>query len=186
MSSNTNTVCHSSSSSQVEFQPERSFDDQKMRHYLEGQVSVLHCHHYATLFTQLACDAESMDGIRHLTEATTEALQPVLSGYYKKNAVNDISDRISIAEQYWSFIGMGQVKLEFEDKTGHASMSHSHIDEGWIKKWGQRKEPVNFVGQGYIKAAWAAIFDNDPAGCRVTEDKSIVCGDSSSEFTVNW
>ena len=27
------------------------------------------------------------------------------------------------------------------------------VDQGWIKKWGQRDKPVNYIGQGFIAAA---------------------------------
>ena len=41
----------------VEFEIDHRFDPVKNRHYLNGFCSVLHCHHYATLYTQLADDA---------------------------------------------------------------------------------------------------------------------------------
>jgi hypothetical protein len=186
MTTATQTKIWTSADSKVSFAADQQFDQKRMRHYLNGKVSVMHCHHYATLFTQLALDADDFGGTDIMVEASCESFWPVLRDYYKKNKIEEVSDRIAIAEQYCSFVGLGQVSFEFSDGSGTATMKHSHVEEGWLKKWGQRNEPVNFMGIGYVKAAWAAIFGKDPSSVSVEETQSIVCGASATRFNINW
>ncbi|MEZ5358358.1 MAG: hypothetical protein R3F48_05960 [Candidatus Zixiibacteriota bacterium] len=186
MATTTKKSGFTSAGSKVSYQPEQKFDNKKMRHYMEGKTFVLHCHHYATLFTQLACDARDLGGTELLTEASCETFYEVLCDYFKKHKVSDTTDRIAIAEQYYGYVGMGTIEFNFGDKEGFAVMEHSHIDEGWKKKWGQKEEPVNFIGIGYIQAAWGAVFNKKPETCNVEETQSIVCGSSNSRFTINW
>jgi len=186
MTSPTTTVTHTSAGSRIEFQVDQTFDDRKMRQYANGVTSVLHCHHYTGLFTQLAMDAEALEGVKHLTDASCEVFGKVLAGYYKTHGVEAVNDRLAIAEQYFGFSGLGEVRFEFGETEGRVTMPHAHVDEGWIKKWGERRAPVNHIGRGYIKAVWAAVFEKDPAACKVEETASIVCGAPVSEFTVNW
>ena len=63
-------------------------------------------------------------------------------------------------------------------------MVHSHVDEGWIKKWGKRDEPVNFIGSGYIAALFAAVLGKSTRSFDVKETASIVSGADKSEFVV--
>lgn len=177
---------YTSAGTRVDYQPEQSFDSKRMRHYVDGQCSVLHCHHYATLFTQLACDAADFNGTDLLIEATAETMYPVLNSYFKKHGITDIPERIAIAEQYWAFVGMGTASFECMNNTGMVTMKHSHVDEGWLKKWGQRQERVNYIGEGYVKAAIGAIFNCDWNSVSVNETQSIVSGASLSRFEANW
>ena len=63
-------------------------------------------------------------------------------------------------------------------------MDNSHVDEGWIKKWGNRDKPVNFIGQGYVAAALAAIYDLPAGSYDVYETQSIVSGADTSRFSL--
>ncbi|MFH2034986.1 MAG: hypothetical protein ABIJ45_01175 [Candidatus Zixiibacteriota bacterium] len=187
MTTKTETRIYTSESSKIQYSPEQKFDNKKMRHYSDGKVSVLHCHHYATLFTQLACDADNFNGPKLLCEASYETFYSVLNNYYKKHKVTDLCDRISLAEQYFSFAGLGEIKFEFSDNSGTAILAHSHVDEGWIKKWGQANKSVNYIGEGFIKAAWSAIVGKgNPSKFKVKETESIVTGAPKSKFNFSW
>jgi hypothetical protein len=176
-----------SEGSNVKFEAVREFDLKRMRHYLNGTQTVLHCHHYASLFTQLACDAEHLNGPALLSEAAAETFYPILKDYYINNHILEFSDRISIAEQYFAYIGLGDLRFEFAPGRGTAILRHSHIDEGWLKKWGANPERVNFIGEGFIGAACAAIFDlRIDAEIAVKETQSIVMGASRSKFEIKW
>ncbi len=183
----TTTKKMSSCGSEVVLKTSQKFDSDRMRHYLNGRQTVLHCHHYLTLFTQMAWDAENFNGPKLLIQSSAETFYSMLWDYYKKNRITEICDRISIAEQYFRFVGLGSIRFEFWGRNGLATMPYSHIDEGWMKKWGQAQKRVNFIGQGYIQAACAAIFDlRSPDKINVEETQSIVCGASTSSFTINW
>ena len=168
----------------VEFKLVQEFDPQKKRHYLNGELSVFHCHHYATLFTQLADDAEDLDGSRLLREAFEESTYPVLIKYYKENGITDTEEKKAVAEEYFKVIGFGDIKFTFEGDGGNVEMVHSHVDEGWIKKFGKRETPVNFMGQGFINAVFSAVTGNPPGSFATEETQSIVCGTGTSKFTV--
>ena len=187
MTTATKTQYRTSQGSSVKFQVDHKFDSKKMRHYMLGQTTVMHCHHYSTLFTQLAIDSQQFNGPTLLVESSYESFWPILRDYFKKNKVSDVSDRIALAEQYFSFVGLGEVEFEVGGNSAIVTMKHSHVDEGWLKKWGPRDQRVNYVGEGYVKAALCAIHDqSSPHRYRVAEVQSIVCGASTSRFNVTW
>ena len=178
---------YTSDGSGVEFKPEQTFDRNRMRHQFEGNTSVLHCHHYATLFTQLAMDAGNFNGPALLVRSAADSFQEPLEKYFKKHNLNDVVERIDVAEQFFSFMGLGSIRLQCTSNNAEVTMKHSHVDEGWLKKFGKSDVRVNYIGEGFIKAACAAIFDlPDPHGVQVTEQQSLVTGAPDSKFTANW
>jgi hypothetical protein len=161
------------------------FDPRTCRHELSGTAYVLHCHHYATLYCQLADDAELFDGKALLRKAAALAFYDELVRIFRESNAQGIPDRVSLAEQYWKFTGMGLLELETVGAMGGAArMPRSHVDEGWIKKWGKREKPVNFIGQGFLAAAFEAIFDLPVGSFRAEETASIVAGAAASQFKI--
>ena len=161
------------------------FDPKACRHSLNGDVYVLHCHHFATLYSQLAEDCGMLDGKKLLAEVAEDTFFNVLSEYYCKNGIVDVADRISIAEQYYAATGLGQMKVICAGTdAGEVELLHSHVDEGWIKKWGKRDKPVNFISWGYIAGMFAAVFGRAARSFRVHETASIVSGAPRSKFEV--
>jgi predicted hydrocarbon binding protein len=163
-----------------------TFDAKRRRHYLNDGLVVLHCHHYATLFTQLALDAKDLvDGTQILKEVTEDVFNGVLSDYYKKSGITDSKERLDIASQMFSAIGMGQMIILSGDETGgEIDIPHPYLDKGWLKKWGMAKNPVNFIGAGYIGAMFSAAFEKPCRTYSVTETRSMVMGAEKSHFSV--
>lgn len=187
MGTTTQTTPCTSQGSTIRYQPEQAFDRSRMRHLVNGTVNVLHCHHYAALMTQLALDAEQFDGPELLMKASAEAFFAPLAAYFEKHGIAGAADRIAIAEQNFAFMGLGQARFECAKGAASVTLPHSHVDEGWMKKWGPRTQPINHIGRGYIQAACAAISGlGSPHGVRVAEIQSIVCGASVSRFVASW
>jgi predicted hydrocarbon binding protein len=67
---------------------------------------------------------------------------------------------------------------------GEIDMPHPYVDEGWLKKWGKYKEPVNFIGSGYLSGMFSAVFDKPTRTYNVTETQSVVMGAEKSHFKV--
>jgi len=164
---------------------EHEYERNKARHVMNGATMVLHCHHYATLYCQLADDAEMVNGKAMLRKATELAFLPVLTDYFAQHGVSAIADRVALAEEYWRLCGMGTLSFDrLGQMSAAARMEHSHVDEGWIKKWGKRGQPVNFIGQGYLAAAMAAIYGQPAGSYTVSETESIVAGAPASRFAI--
>jgi len=161
-----------------ELKLEHKFDSQRKRHYLNNQLTVLHCHHYATLFTQLGLDAkEIVDGTRILKETTEDIFHEVLSNYFKNNSVMDVAERMDIARQMFSAVGMGKMVVVAHDESGgEIEMPVAYVDEGWLKKWGKFEEPVNYIGMGYVAGMFSAAYNKLPRTFNVTETQSKVKG----------
>ncbi len=170
----------------AELKVTRKFDTTTFRHYTNDWNAVLHCHHYAALYSQLADDAGDLfDGPKILIESAVEAFYPVLNNYFQANQVTELADRIKIVEDFYTFTGMGKLLVtDSSEKNGQVEMPFSHIDAGWIKKWGNRQKSVNFITSGYLKAAFAAIHNQTPESYEVTETVSIVAGADKSQFSV--
>ena len=161
----------------------RDFNTKSCRHSINGQVQVLHCHHYATLYTQLADDCGMLDGKKLLAESTEDTFYGILAGYYNEHQITDIRERIAIGEQYYSLSGLGQMRVVcVGPESAEVELPHSHVDEGWISKWGSRDKAVNFITSGYIAGFLSAVFDKNPRAYTVTETQSIVTGADSSRF----
>lgn len=169
----------------TEFILDHRFDPKSCRHYVNGRPSVLHCHHYASLYTQLAEDCGMLDGKKLLAEVAEESFYEVLSDYYCQHNISGIEDRVAIAEQYYGITGMGEMIVTCAGPdSGEVKLLHSHVDEGWIKRWGKRKQPVNFITIGYISGLFAAVFNRSLKSYSVTENLSIVSGAEYSSFNV--
>jgi hypothetical protein len=166
---------------------EHRFDPQRKRHYLNNEVAVLHCHHYATLFAQLAFDAHDLaDGTKLLRETGQEVFGGLLTAYYQKQNITNPEERLDVARRMFSTFGLGLMKpLTLTPQGGEVELVHSHVDEGWIKKWGQIDHPVNLMGAGYIAGMLAATFGGSPDKYKVTETQSIVTGAKTSKFKVS-
>ncbi|MBU2550608.1 MAG: hypothetical protein KKB20_19525 [Proteobacteria bacterium] len=167
----------------IEFEIDHHFDPVKCRHYLNDTCTVLHCHHYMTLFHQLADDAKGFEGERFLKEAAEDTFYDVLKKYFELKGIIALEEMICLAEQYWSVVGMGLIRFISVGRYAViAEMEYSHVDEGWLKKWGGREEPVNFITSGFVSAS-AALFNGRPAKTFQTkETKALVCGDETSLF----
>jgi len=164
---------------------DRAFDPKACRHYLNDTMHVLHCHHYATLYAQLADDCSILDAKRLLAECAEDSFYGVLTAYYEAQGTEGIVDRIAVGEQYFAAAGLGRMEVVCAGSDGgDVQLVHSHVDEGWIKKWGQREEPVNFIGLGYVAALFAAAFGKPVRSYSVTEVESIVAGAERSVFQV--
>lgn len=159
------------------------FDPDTCRQYLNECCTVLHSHHYAALLSQLADDAGDFDGIYHLRRAAEDAFHEVLDHYFREHEVGPLKDRVAIAEQYWETVGMGQIRFTCVEKYAVAAeMQFSHVDQGWLEKWGKRDKGINFITQGFVAAA-AALFAGRPAGSfTIRETRSLVAGDEVSVF----
>lgn len=169
----------------TELELKHSFDPIQKRHYINGACVVLHCHHYATLYTQLADDAKDFHGEKLLRETAEDTFYNVLTDYYKNHSVTSTEDKVTIAEQYYSAVGLGQMKIDgIGEFAGSVTLQHSHIDEGWIKKWGKNNKPINFITQGYISAVFSAINGKTIRSYKVQETQSIVSGNKESVFKV--
>jgi hypothetical protein len=133
----------------------------------------------------LAEDCEMLDGKRLLAEAAEDSFFQVLTDYFKEQNIEDVADRISIAEQYYAAVGLGKMEVKCAGpESGEVELVYSHVDQGWIKKWGNHSKPVNFITWGYIAALFAAVFGRSPRAFSVLETASIVSGAERSRFEI--
>jgi hypothetical protein len=169
-------------SEKTAFIMDHKFDPGSDRHYLNGIVSVLHCHHYTTLYTQLAIDAKETDLLESVSE---ETFYSVLKNYYKDHGVSDIKEKIDLACQYFATVGMGRMEVIFAGNfSGKVNLLKSHVDEGWIKKWGTCHKPVNYIAAGFISALFNLLFDTPIGTYKAREQESIAMGAEKSVFCV--
>ena len=161
---------------------DHKFDQRTNRHYLNGVQSVYHCHHYTSLYTQLAIDAGETELLQKCAE---ESFFNVLSGYFESSGICNLQDRIEIACQYFSAMGLGVMEVNYlGDDSGEIELPFSLLDEGWKKKWGNFDKPVNYIGAGYMAAMFSAIMDKSVGDFAVLEVQSIVQGKKTSVFKV--
>jgi len=167
------------------FQMEQKFEPRSCRHLVDGRTYVLHCHHYAGLYTQLAEDCGVLDGKKLLAEVAEDTFYDVLSDHFQKYGVARIEDRLAAGEQYYRITGMGLLKVACAGPDyGEIALPSSHIDAGWLKKWGKSGKPVNHITRGFLAALFAAAFNRPRRSYTVTETASIASGAPESRFVV--
>lgn len=158
------------------------FDLKTMRHFMNDEVAVLHCHHYATLYTQLAIDAKETDLLFSTSE---DAFGSMLSNYYLHHDIMSLSDKIDLGCQLYAALGLGKMNVTYwGSDSGQVVLTNSHVDQGWIKKWGLYDAPVNYITSGYIAGMFNAISDCPAKTFTVREIESIVMGAKQSTFKI--
>ncbi len=75
-----------------------------------------------------------------------------------------------------AFMGLGLMAASGTAAGGEVKLKHTHVDEGWIKKWGPHNKPINHVTCGFVAAMFAAAFARPARSYHVTETASIVMG----------
>ena len=165
---------------------EHKFDPVRKRHYLNDQCMVLHCHHYATLFSQLAFDAKDLaDGPKILKETAEDIFYGFLKGTFDRDGVLDAGERLDIARQMFSALGLGKLIILAQSPAGgEVEMPSAHVDQGWLKKWGKATHPVNLIGAGFLAGMFAAAYGKPARSYRATETASLVLGAPKSVFKV--
>lgn len=163
---------------------EFTFDPKTYRHYMNGFLSVLHCHHYLCLTTKLARDFEALGGVEILMETVEDTIRPLFDDYIAKNGVNAFKDRILMGMEYYAAMGLGRMKASANEQGGKVQLLRSHVDQGWLKKWGKNDEHINYFTRGYVAAMFAAAVDKPARSFTVTEHESIVTGAKVSVLEV--
>jgi hypothetical protein len=163
---------------------EFTFDEKTYRHSTNGFVTVMHCHHYMSLLSKLAIEFDDIGGVRVLCESAEDSIRPMIDDYCMKNNVASFEDKLDVGRQYYSVMGMGLMKVSGDKYQGEVTLTRSHVDQGWMKKWGNHDAPVNHWTRGYIAAMFAAAAGKSPRSYEVTEASSMVMGNTTSIFTV--
>jgi hypothetical protein len=165
---------------------EFTFDEKTYRHYLNGIMTVLHCHHYLCLTSKMAEDFADLEGPRILRETAEDTISPFFQRYYQQNEITKIEEKLLVGAEYYSVMGMGKMQIQASTTGGAVRLSRSHVDQGWIKKWGKHDKHINHFTCGFIAAIFAAAFSKPARSFKVTETGSIVTGGEQSEFAVEF
>ncbi|MBT8342360.1 MAG: hypothetical protein KJP07_20345 [Desulfatitalea sp.] len=161
-----------------------NFDDDTYRHYMNGFLTVLHCHHYLCLTTRTAIQFKDLGGIEILKSSVIDTIGPIIKEYINKNNIHSFEEKISVGAKYYSVMGLGKMKVKLVDSGAQVELMRSHIDQGWLKKWGKTNVCINFFTIGYIQAMFAAATDSPYQNFNVREIASIVSGKEASIFIV--
>jgi len=161
-----------------------TFDGKTYRHAMNGHESVLHCHHYMSLTTKLAEDFSDIGGVQILRESAEDSIRPLLDSYFKENGITSPEERLKLGAEYYGVMGLGLMDISGDEKTGKALLRHSHVDEGWVKKWGKSDKFINHFSCGFVSAIFAAAFDCPARSYQAEELSSIAVGNEKSVIAV--
>jgi hypothetical protein len=160
------------------------FDKNTFRHSINGHNFVMHCHHYMTLASKIAETFADVGAGQVLQEASEDSIRPVLDSYFAEHGIASPDERLAIGSEYYAFMGMGLMEVSGTADGGEVRLKHSHVDEGWVKKWGKHDRPINYFTRGFVAALFAASFSKPPRSYEVTEKASIVMGAPESILSV--
>jgi hypothetical protein len=161
-----------------------SLDNETFRHYLNGHAVVMHSHHYLALITKLAEEFSDNGGPQLLKDVVEESMWTVLHDYVSQNSQTSPLQRCNAGREYYSVYGLGKMKVGGTENGGEVSLIRSHIDEGWIKKWGHHTKPINHFTCGYIAAMYAVSFNKPVKSYAVIETESMAVNGTEGTFIV--
>jgi len=144
----------------------------------------MHSHHYLALLTKLVEDLDSMNASEILRDSVEDTMRAVFEEYIEKNGLTSAQDRCNVGREYYSAFGLGKMVITGDENGGEVRLVRSHVDEGWVKKWGVHSKPINHFTCGYVAAMFAAAFKKPSKSYLVTEVTSIAAGDSEGKFIV--
>lgn len=154
------------------------------RQFLNGHPVVMHSHHYLSLITKLAEDLGDLGGTRILMDVVEETMRAVFDDYIRKNGINTAQERCNVGREYYSVFGLGKMVITGDENGGEVRLVNSHLDQGWVMKWGRNDKPLNYFTCGYIAAMFGAAFSRPLKSYAVTEEASIAMGEPEGRFTV--
>jgi hypothetical protein len=161
-----------------------TLDPDTYRNSLNGHPVVMHSHHYLALITKLVEDMQDIGGPTILQDVVEETMRLVIDDYIQKHGVSSASDKCNVGREYFSLFGLGKMVVTGDENGGEVKLLRSHLDEGWVMKWGSHDKPINYVARGFIAAMFAAAFNKPMKSYSVTETESLVAGASESKFIV--
>lgn len=164
------------------FNADFTLDDKTYRNYLNGHAVVMHSHHYLALITKLAEDLDDINGPQILADTVEDSMRAIFEDYFQKHAISDPQQKAKVCTGYFSTFGLGKMTLGGNEQCGEVKLSHSHLDEGWVMKWGKHHKPINHFTRGYVAAVFAAVFNRPPRSYAVTETSSMATGEDQSVF----
>lgn len=161
-----------------------SFDDKTYRHYMNGHLAVMHCHHYMSLLTKLAEDFGDVGGTDILRQSVEDSVRPLIDDYLQSHSMGSPEEKLNVGKEFYAIMGMGKMEVTGNEQGGEVTLSKSHVDQGWINKWGNLDKAINHWTRGYIEAMFASAFGKPARSYNAEEVMSIVKGDDISKFTV--
>jgi hypothetical protein len=161
-----------------------SLDNETFRHSINGHPVVMHSHHYLALITKLVEDMRDLDAPQILSDVVEETMRPIFDDYIQKHNLTSIQDKCNVGREYFSVFGLGKMIVSGSEKGGEVRLTSSHIDEGWVMKWGVNQKPINFFTCGYIAAMFGSAFSKPLKSFIVTEETSISTGATEGKFIV--
>jgi hypothetical protein len=161
-----------------------NLDNETYRHFINGHPVVMHSHHYLALITKLAEDLGDIGGAQILRDVVEESMCVIFNDYVQKNGLTSPLERCNVGREYYSVFGLGKMVVTGSESGGEVRLIRSHIDEGWIMKWGPNDKPINLFTCGYIAAIFAVAFNKPVKSYTVTEAASMACGDAEGKFIV--
>lgn len=161
-----------------------AFDPNSYRHTVNGHECVLHCHHYMSLTTKLAEKYADHGGIEALVTSAEDSIRPMLDDYIEKNGISDPSDRLAVGAEYYRVFGLGLLEIEGTADGGTVTLKRSHVDEGWVQKWGEHDKPLNHFTRGFVAAVFGAAFEKPARSYTAEETESIAMGADQGRITV--
>ncbi len=163
---------------------EYSHDNETHRNYLNGQPVVMHSHHYLALITKLVEDLSDIGAREILRDSVEDTMRAVFDDYIEKNGLSSAQDRCNVGREYFSVFGLGKMVITGDENGGEVRLIRSHVDEGWVMKWGVHTNPINHFTCGYIAAMFAAAFKKPARSYLVAEVAGIAVGDTEGKFVV--
>ena len=87
-----------------------------------------------------------------------DSMRAVFEDYIQKNGLTSAQDKCNVGREYYSGFGLGKMVITGDEHGGEVRLVRSHVDEGWVKKWGVHGNPDQpFYLWLYCRHVWRGV-----------------------------
>lgn len=168
------------------FEPNISFDSNKMLGYVEGIGMALHCHHYLGGFQKMVDLVDYVDGAKIMYQSGEKIINTQMTNYFKSHTdVASPADKLAVAVDAVRKFGIGVLDFsKCSDAGGTVTVPTSHVAKVLKEKIGKTDKPGGYLTAGLIAGILSAAYGKPAGAYKVTEQATFADGKETIVYKV--
>jgi hypothetical protein len=168
------------------FEPNISFDSNKMLGYVEGIGMALHCHHYLGGFQKMVDLVDYVDGAKIMYQSGERIINNQMLNYYKSHPqVASSADKLEVAADAVRKFGLGVFDFsKCTDAGGTVAVPTSHVAKVLKEKIGKTDKPGGYLTGGLIAGILSAVYGKPVGTYKVSEQSTFADGKETIVYKV--
>lgn len=168
------------------FEPNITFDSNKMLGYVEGVGMALHCHHYLGGFQKMVDLVDYVDGAKIMYQSGERIINDQMTNYFKNHAqVTSPADKLEVATDAVRKFGLGVFDFSACNETGGSvTVPSSHVAKVLKEKIGKTDKPGGYLSAGLIAGILSSVYGKPVGTFKVIEQSTFADGKDTIVYKV--